>query len=285
MSRSNAAFDYAPTSDASTTDGFDPNEAPTSPSWAEDKNPTRPLPTFRLEEEARRLDAAAAAASATSAATSARFDDDATVTVSAEENKKLLASVFAGAVAASNGGSLGDRPCNEEDPTLDAPSPSSPAGMAVAALPRPVRITARPPALKSLVITRPAPIHSPRLSDAPGAVVVANGATQPLEFPRAAPPLFMALVAPASAPSPAPFPAACSPAAVAPSGFRPRITPELAQAARDARDAREGGEIRRSAATFKIQLPKPNTTTYVVAGIWAMALSLIAVLMFMATSA
>jgi hypothetical protein len=285
MSRSNAAFDYAQTNDASTSDGFDPNEAPTSPSWAEDKNPTRPLPTFRLEEEARRLDAAAAAASAASASASAsaaaaRFDEDATVTVSAEENKKLLASVFAGAAGASSERSpspLGDWPCTEEDPTLDAPSPSSPDLLALAALQRQVRITARPPALKSLVITRPAPVNTPRPSVA-AAAVIANVATQPLEFPRAAPPLFMALVAQPPASSPAPL----ASAAVPPSGFRPRIAPELAQAARSARGV---GEARRSSATFKIQLPKRNMTTYVVAGIWAMALSLLAVLMFMATSA
>lgn len=281
MSRSNAAFDYAQTNDASSTDGsdgFSPIEAPTSPSWAEDKNPTRPLPTFRLEEEARRLDAAAAAASASaSAASAARFDEDATVTVSAEENKKLLASVFAAASGERAPSPLGDRPCTEDDPTLDAPSPSSPDLLAMAALQRQVRITARPPALKSLVITRPAPINTPRPAVAPAAVI-ANVATQPLEFPRAAPPLCMALVASAPASSPAPL----SSPAMPPSGFRPRITPELAQAARS---AREGGEVRRSAATFKIRFPKRNMTTYVVAGIWAMALSLIAVLMFMATSA
>jgi hypothetical protein len=67
------------------------------------------------------------------------------------------------------------------------------------------------------------------------------------------------------------------------SGFRPRITPELAKAAREAHAA-EDARLR-SGATFTIRLAKRTTETYLVAGIWAMALSLIAVLMFMASSA
>jgi hypothetical protein len=284
MSRSSAAALDNASNDSSSNDSSrndssgNDNAMAAQPTWAEDKNPTRPLPLFRLEEEARRLDLAAAQQSA-------RYDEDATVTVSAEENKKLLASVFA-AAAGINQDAIEtlpgpvddpeDHPAKDDEPTLDAPAPSSPEAVAAMSAPRPVRVTARPPALKMLVITRPAPIHTPRSSVAPSAVISAAAVAGPLAFPRISPALVMSLDAPAPAAAPAAF------VAPPPSGFRRKITPELA---RSARDLREAEDRRRSAATFTIRLPKRNVQNYVVAGIWAMALSLLAVLMFMATSA
>ena len=281
MSRSSAAaLDNAHSNDSSNdSSGNDGNDdaMAAQPTWAEDRSPTRPLPLFRLEEEARRLDLAAAAASA-------RYDEDATVTVSAEENKKLLASVFAAAAAGINQDAIEtlpgpiddpeDHPANEEAPTLDAPAPapSSPGANAILSAPRAVSVTARPPALKVLVITRPAPIHTPRSAVAPSAVISAVAA--PVAFPRTAPALVMSLAAPA--------PAATALVAPPPSGLRRKITPELARSARELRSAEDR---RRGAATFTIRMPKRNVQNYVVAGIWAMALSLLAVLMFMATSA
>ena len=280
MSRSSAAaLDNAHSNDSSNdSSGNDGNDdaMAAQPTWAEDRSPTRPLPLFRLEEEARRLDLAAAAASA-------RYDEDATVTVSAEENKKLLASVFAAAAAGGINqdvietlpGPIDDpegHPANQEEPTLDAPAPSSPDATAILSAPRAVSVTARPPALKVLVITRPAPIHTPRSAVAPSAVISAVAA--PVAFPRTAPALVMSLAAPA--------PAATALVAPPPSGLRRKITPELARSARELRSAEDR---RRGAATFTIRMPKRNVQNYVVAGIWAMALSLLAVLMFMATSA
>ncbi len=294
MSRSSAAaFDYAPANDSSN----DESSAPTAPpSWAEDKNPTRPLPTFRLEEEARRLDRVAVA----NARASARCDEDMTVTVSAEDNKKLLASVFAAVPGVNQDvietlpapvDDFDDHPANNEEPTLDAPAPSSPEAIAALSSPRTVHVTARPPALKMLVITRPAPKSSPRPDVAPVAVIsqsavtgsspnaatASQPATAPLAFPRTAPSLIMALSASVSSPAPVAF--------IAPpaSGFRPKITAELARTARGLREAED--RRRKQEATFTIRLPKRNLQTYVVAGIWAMALLLFAVLMFMATSA
>jgi len=196
MSRSSAAaFEHAPTNGSSTDDG---SASSAQPRWAEDKTPTRPLPVFRLEDEARRLDRAAALASM-------RRNDDATVTVS-PENMKLLASVFADQTAPERMPSpLGVFHNSDDEPTLDAPAPSSPEAIAAMSASRPARVTARPPALKMLVITRPAPVSRP-VSASPS-------------------------------------------------------------------------------ATSTIRLPKRDLQTYLVAGIWAMALSLIAVLMFMATSA
>ena len=238
MSRSSAAFDYAPTSanDSSAEDRFTSTEPPT---WAEDKNPTRPLPVFRLEEEARRLDQAAEKAAALAAV---RCDDDATVTVSPEDNERLLASLFPGAASEKMPSPLGegDLRCSDDEPTLDAPAPASPEALAWLSAARPVRVTARPAALKMLVITKPAPPpHTPRASTGPDAA-------SPIALaPIALAPVALALVA--GPPE---------------SGFRPRIAP-----------------------SFAPRLPKRDTTTYVVAGIWAMAISLIALLMFMATSA
>ncbi|MDB5220355.1 MAG: hypothetical protein JWO86_8282 [Myxococcaceae bacterium] len=285
MSRSSAAaFDDAPSTDSSTDEG---NASAAQPTWAEDKNPTRRLPFFRLEEEARRLDLEAAKASAS------ERDEDATVTVSAEENKKLLASVFAAAAGATDSpdpgsstspdpGSWNEHPSSDDEPTLDAPAPSSPEAIAALSMPRAVRVTARPPALKMLVITRPPPpAHVPRSSVAPAAVISAAAvmpsiATEPVAFPRTSPALVMSLWAPPPAGAPAAF------VAPPPSGFRRKITPELA---RSARELREAEDRRRSVGTFTIRLPKRNAQNYVVAGIWAMALSLFAVLLFMATSA
>jgi hypothetical protein len=275
MSRSSAAaLDNAPSNDSSGND----NAMAPQPTWAEDKNPTRPLPLFRLEEEARRLDLAAAKASA-------RYDEDATVTVSAEENKKLLASVFAAAAGINQDaietlpGPLDDaeeHPAKDNEPTLDAPAPSSPEAIATMSAPGPVRMTARPPALKMLVITRPAPTHTPRSALGPSAVISTAAVPGPLAFPRTSPAFVTSLTAPAPAAVPAVF------VAPPPSSLRRKITPELA---RTARDLREADDRRRSSATFTTRMPKRNVQNYVVAGIWAMALSLIAVLMFMAASA
>ncbi|MDB4938778.1 MAG: hypothetical protein JWP87_5750 [Labilithrix sp.] len=229
------------------------------------EQPTRRLPKFILAEEARRLDMAS------------ERDEDATVTIGAEENKKLLASVFAAAPApapAPGRDERGDRPNTDDEPTLDAPCPIVDGMPAFeAAPPRPVCITARPPALRTLVITKPAPARK-TTPVAPAATISPDAV--PPSFPRAAPSLVMTLAAIAA---PAIIPAAV----VAPvSGFRPKISPELRKAVRDLREAEDR---RRSATTFRVYLPKPNAQTYVVAGIWAMALSLLAVLMFMATSA
>jgi hypothetical protein len=136
-----------------------PDDVPAQ-TWAEDKNPTRPLPKFRLEEEARRLD-------------QALTNEDRTVTVSAEQNRRLLASVFAeaGAMRSPISDSPLDAPANADDePTLDAPAPA--AGSITEAIvarlslgPQLVRTApaapatpSRPPALKMLVITRPMPV-------------------------------------------------------------------------------------------------------------------------------
>lgn len=246
MSRRSAAFDHAaPANDASTDDdGFSASEAPT---WAEDKNPTRPLPVFRLEEEARRLDKQAEAAAA-------RCDEDATVTVSAEENLRLLASVFPA-----------DARNTDDEPTLDAPAPTSPEAMAaMAAMARPARVRARPPALTSLVITRPAPVSTPRPSVVPAAVIS-----------RAAVPRSSPAISPVEA---GPPPAVLVPP---PSGLRPRITPEMVAAARGLRDAEEADRM----APSRSRVKKRDMQTYLVAGIWAMALSLIALLVLMTTSA
>jgi hypothetical protein len=280
MSRSSAAALDIASNDSSGNDSSGNDDAiAAQPTWAEDKNPTRPLPTFRLEEEARRLDLAAASASE-------RDDQDATVTVSAEENKKLLASVFAAAAAGGiNQDAIEtlpgpiddpeDHPANAEDPTLDAspPSPPSSSAQVSAAMSRPVTVsmTARPPALKMLVITRPAPAHAPRSSVTPSAVVSPAGVSPPIAFPRTAPAFVMSL-----APAPAPAVLVAPP----PSGVRARITPELARTARDLRAVEDRRQI---ASTFAIRRPLRNVQNYVVAGIWAMALSLLAVLMFMAT--
>ena len=240
-----AAFDYAPANDWSAEEPTRAKGAKPVPSYAESDSPTRPLPVFRLEEEARRLDEAAAAASA-AAAKGAACGEDATVTVSAEENVKLLASVFAGAANdASDAGPVTKRSSvapyrnTDDEPTLDAPAPAaSPEALAALSMQPPVRVTARPPALKMLVITRPPPPpHTPRASIVAAAPIVAAAAP----------------VAPA-APS---------------SGLHLRVEPE---------------ERRRAAVTYPLLRSKRDMQTYLVVGIWAMALSLLAVLMFMATS-
>jgi len=264
MARFDAAFDYAAANDWSTEEGpTDAKPARQVSGWAESESPTRPLPVFRLEEEARRLDEAAAAASAAAAAAesaaaegASRCGEDATVTVSAEENLKLLASVFAGASNdapdardasdVSDSGpvtkrsSVGPSRNTDDEPTLDAPAPSSPEALAALALQCPVRVTARPPALKMLVITRPPPPHTPRASTVPAV--------------------------PHIEPS---------------SGLHLKLDPEAARAAWDDRAVEER---RRVAASYPTRRKKRDMQTYLVVGIWAMALSLLAVLMFMATS-
>lgn len=120
----------------------------------------------------------------------------------------------------------------DDEPTLDAPSPvtsvepkGEPASTSV-----PVRITARPPALRGLVLTRPAPPKStPRVEVSSIAVISASAV-------------------PAIAAAPA------TPAVLA-------SQPVSALA------------------------PKRTTETYLVAGIWATAMTLLAILMFMTSSA
>lgn len=203
--------------------------------------PTRPLPkltTFDLIAEARRLDAAARAN---------RADEDCTVTIGAEENKRLLASVLAMGEAASPSPVGGPQRNPDDEATLDAPTPLTAVQLAavqreidLTPLPVPahVAIGARPPALRTLVITRPAPIKA------------------------------AAVTLPAT-------PAALASSA---SGIRERVSAEVVDAAREARALAK----RPSAPSW---LPQNTTETYVVAGIWMMALSLIALLMVMVTSA
>jgi hypothetical protein len=266
MSRSSAAaFEHAPSNDSSTPDADASTE---QPSWSEDKNPTRPLPMFRLEEEARRLDQAAAMA--------AMGDEgDSTLSVSAADNAKLLSSHFPGATGEQMPSPIGEPANSDDEPTLDAPVPSSPEVIAAMSLLCPVRVTARPPALRSLVITRAAPTRLPRPSVAPAAVI-AQLPCEPLAFPRSAPSLLM------SASEFEPAPPSPPPELVAPPSGSHRIAPERAQTARYVHDAEDG---RRSESTLMSRRRKRHVQTYVVAGIWAMALSLIALLMFMATSA
>ena len=246
-----AAFDYSPANDWSTEEVTRAKPAKQVPAWSESESPTRPLPVFRLEEEARRLDEAAAAASA-AAAKAAACGDDATVTVSAEDNLKLLASVFAGAsndashaAEVSDTGPVTKRSsvapslCTDDEPTLDAPAPSTPEALASVSMKRPVRVTARPPALKTLVITRPPPApHTPRASIVP------------------------ALATAEATEAPAPLVASSS-------GLHLRI---------------DRVESRPAATTYRNLRSTRDMQTYLVVGIWAMALSLLAVLMFMATS-
>jgi hypothetical protein len=269
MSRSTAAaFDTRPSNVSSTAHADASTE---QPSWSEDKNPTRPLPMFRLEEEARRLDQAAAMAALVS-------EGDSTLSVSAADNAKLLSSHFSGAPGERMPSPTGEPANSDDEPTLDAPVPSSPeviSAIAAMSSPRPVRVTARPPALTSLVFTRPAPPRSPRASVAPAAVI-SQLPKEPLAFPRSAPSLVM------STSEFQPAPPSTPPALIAPPSGSHRIAPERAQTARDRHDTEDG---RRSEPTLMSRRRKRHVQTYVVAGIWAMALSLIALLMFMATSA
>ena len=149
-----------------------------------------------------------------------------------------------------------ERPRSTDDePTLHVPSPVRP--------PSGTRPSGRPPALRALVLTPP-PIpsrSSSRLAVAPVAVITKVCAPDPTAIPvRFA--------------TPAPPPPA--------SGCRREVEPQLAQAARS---TREDEVRRRSEKTFTLHLPQPTTQNFVVAGIWATALSLLAVLMIMATAA
>ena len=126
----------------------------------------------------------------------------------------------------------------------------------------------RPPALRSLVLTSPAPKSSPGLAVAP-VVVMRLEAVIPASFPRVVSSLVV----------PAPEPAVVAPPA---SGTRPRLKAQLAKAARA---ARADEDRRRFEPTFTIPQPKRNVQNLVVAGIWAATLLLLAVLTFMATAA
>lgn len=232
------------------------------------EQPTRRKPAFDLAAESRRLDEAHAA------------DLDSTVTIGPEENRRLLASVFA---LASD---LAPHSNTDDEPTLDAPAPVLVGGVPCdEPPPRPARVSARPPALRSFVITSPAPVASaraprsaPKLAVAPEAVISLDAVpTVPANLPRPQPSLVMT----ASAQVPA-----FENVVVPPSSRRLRVTPQLAEAAREVREAGERrAQQRRNATTFTIRLPKTTSQTWIVAGIWAMALSLVAVLMIMATSA
>lgn len=76
---------------------------------------------------------------------------------------------------------------------------------------------------------------------------------------------------------------AIPPAAVPPppSGMRPRITSEVARAARD---VHASAAPRAAAATASTWLPRTTSETWVVVAIWSMALSLIALLALMVRS-
>lgn len=234
------------------------------------EQPTRRKPAFDLAAESRRLDEAHAA------------DQDATVTIGAEENRRLLASVFA---LASD---LESHPNTDDEPTLDAPAPVLVGGVLCDEPPaRPARVSARPPALRSFVFTSPAPVaavrapkSTARLAVAPEAIISLSAVpAAPSTFARPQPSLVMMVSAQAQAP-------AFANVAVPPSGRRRRITPQLAEAAREVREAEERRALQRpNAPTFTVRLPKTTSQTWFVAGIWAMAVSLVAVLMMMATSA
>lgn len=252
MSRSTAtAPDHAPMSALSTSDCNAVLESPPSSEPA-----TRRMPAFSLAEEARRVDEARRLEEERRVSEPRLdIDEDATVTVGAEEHRKLMESAFAvfGSERAPG------RPNTDDEPTLDAPSPGVSAqliaslGMSPAA--PPARVTARPPALRALVLTPP---PAPKAGVHPGV----SPAARPTLVPRTTPqPAFV--VAPVS-------------------GYRPKVTAEMARAARQ---ARIDEEHRLHEAAFTVRMPTRNAETLVVAGIWAVAFSLIAVLMIMATSA
>ena len=172
-------------------------------------------------------------------------DQDQTVMMGAEENEQLLANARAlGQGAARN---------TDDEPTLDTPVPlSHPDVMKAAlALDLPVPLSATP-------IPMPAP--PPAVAMPPVAVTlppVALRAVAVVAFPVA-----LNAVVPAA-------PVSCT---------RARITPQLAQAARDARAMED---LRR---TSTMRPASRNVQTVVVVGIWAFALSLCGVLMFLAMS-
>jgi len=175
-------------------------------------------------------------------------DEDQTVMMGAEENKKLLANVLALGQAAQ------PRPNTDDEPTLDTPAPLSNPDviLAAAALDLTLPLPLEPSAATPVPAPAPMPVRS----------AVAAPPVAPLNLQ---PPLAVALTLPAIV-------------AVAPvSSIRPRITPQLAQAARVARVQED---FRRAPA---LQAPKRNLNVLVV-GIWAFALSLCGVLMFLAMS-
>lgn len=178
-------------------------------------------------------------------------DEDATVTIGAEENRKLLASVF------SYGADREPGPNTDDEPTLDAPVPAVAleAMRQLTPVPAEPKRMTRPPPLRGLILTSPPPRSTPRREVAPEAVIALA------DLPRPAKPLVIEPPA---------------------SGWRKKLDPDVAQAGREERDAEAR---RRTTATFAIHLPKRDTETLVVAGIWATALSLIAFLMFIVSSA
>jgi hypothetical protein len=146
------------------------------------------------------------------------LDLDATVTIGPEENKRLLATAFALEPAPA-------RPATDDEITIDARSP---------VVPIVARVSQRPPALKTLVLTSPPP---PRLMS--------------------------------------PSPAAGAPPI---SGWRPRVTPAIAKAARELRAAEDARG--RPSVAASLAVLKANPQHLVVAGIWAMALSLMVTFAF-----
>lgn len=214
------------------------------------EQPTRRLQAFHLPAEA-----------LPEAADQPVGNDDATVNIAPAQTQQLLASVFA--FGAMHGRNIDD------EPTLDAPAPVTPrvpaAPAASAAAVAPTITPSRPmraPALRALVLTPPpitarSPQSAPRIAVAAAAVITAAGGPDPAAIPvRFATPV-----------PPAPM-----------SGWRRKLPSSLVAAARVARDHEDR---RRAAKTFAIAARR-SPQLYVVAGIWAMALSLLALLIFMA---
>lgn len=136
---------------------------------------------------------------------------------------------------------------------------------------------------ESRVGSRPAHDDEPTLAaPAPHLFLV-----QSLDLEVEPPPetLRMAIPIPAAAvppgvvlPAAVPTPAAVPPPA---SGMRPRLTSERVRSGRQA----HASEAPRRTARKASWLPRGSAETWVVVGIWAMALSLIAILLFMARGA
>ena len=237
MYRSNAALDLSASTSQPSTSTCD------EPPYSVSAQPTRKMPKFVLDEEARRL-----------------FEqpsvnrEDATVTISADENRKLLASLFTDDETPTN------RPSSDDEPTLDAPAPVSgtrETEPAPAMAPAPV--AARPRGLRSLVLTTPMPTRAVTPS-----------------FARHSRPVEMPPLAPVSPLAPMPLPWVAPAAFVGPSvpSCRPMVTPATPAVT----------PVRPVVATA-VHVPKRNQATYLVAGIWTLALSLLAVLTFIAASA
>ncbi len=186
-------------------------------------------------------------------------NDDATVNIAPAQTQKLLASLFASGPM--------DGPNTDDEPTLDAPAPVAALAAAAALAATPAldsaasarRPSTRAPALRALVLTPPpvsarSPRSSSRLAIAPAAVIVAAG----LPDPGAIPVRFATPVPPAPS-----------------SGLRRKLPSSLVQSERVAREVEDRS---RHSKTFAIRLPEPSPQLYVVAGIWATALSLLSLL-------